>query len=241
MNSSTWRCRAVRSVMFVPSRVGSNRSLWLSAFWRLGRTRTPSEAPTGTVTRSGVRGKHLFAFRLDGNTRSWLDANRRSAHRVDLPGWAEPRRGAVPLPGAVVRGNCHTPVVRYGETTGGEEEQGRRRNQEEGGASDGRRLDHPEDRHRTRRDASGPTGRTPLRRPARAPTLGRHLLAPARCRRRGGPGGAGHGGEGGCRAPGLTPRSPRAPPGRLAVRRAARRLAVVDRGSARAGERPASR
>ena len=51
--------------------------------------------------------------------------------------------------------------------------------------------------------------------------LGRHLLAPARGRRRGGPGGAGHGGEGGVPRSGLTPRSPRAPPGRLAVRRAA--------------------
>src|SRR5918995_7497796 len=105
MNSSTWRCRAVRSVMVVPSGL---RSLFggLRPHRSAGSagTRTPSEAPTGTVTRSGVRGKHLFVFALTGNTRSWFDANRRSAHRVDLPGWAEPRRGAVPLPGAVVGG-----------------------------------------------------------------------------------------------------------------------------------------
>src|SRR5947209_1393084 len=96
MNSSTWRCRAVRSVMFV----ASSPSFGLD---HLGRVWTPSEAPRGTVTRSGVRGKHLFGKSLDGNTRSWLYPNRRSAHRVDLPGWAEPRRGAVSLPGAVVR------------------------------------------------------------------------------------------------------------------------------------------
>src|SRR5947208_245964 len=148
MNSSTWRCRAVRSVIFVPSRIGlaggrcphalagSARRASLAGSARMG---TPSEAPGRTVTRSGVRGKHLFGKPLDGNTRSWLDPNRRSAHRVDLPGWTEPRRGAASLPGAVVRAqlserriraqeprrNCHTPVVRYGGGNGRIEKEAR--------------------------------------------------------------------------------------------------------------------
>src|SRR5262249_55750000 len=33
-----------------------------------------------------------------GNACSWLDANRRSAHRVGSPGWVEPRRGAACSP-----------------------------------------------------------------------------------------------------------------------------------------------
>src|SRR2546421_7823640 len=117
MNSSTWRCRAVRSVIFVPSRIGLAGGLYPRALAGSARMRTPSEAPTRTVTRSGVRGKHLFGKRLDGNTRSWLDPNRRSAHRVDLPrvGRATPggrSRSPAQLSGLrESRRSCHTPVV----------------------------------------------------------------------------------------------------------------------------------
>src|SRR5258705_11659668 len=73
-----------------------------------------------TIRRSG---QTSVRERLDGNTRSWLDPNRRSAHRVDLPGWAEPRRGAVRSPAQLsrlreTRRSCHTPVVRYGGSNG---------------------------------------------------------------------------------------------------------------------------
>src|SRR5262245_20558049 len=107
MNSSTWRCRAVRSVMARPptfqrARTGS------------GGVATPSETPSRTVTRSGVRGKHLFESGLDPERVFVVGCEQ----AFGPPSWISRVGRATPgsglLPGAVVRRNCHTRVVRYG-------------------------------------------------------------------------------------------------------------------------------
>src|SRR5262249_47541196 len=74
------------------------------------------------------------------------------------------------LPGAVVRRNCHTLVVRYGgrnRTGRGARSSERartepaRQRKREGGTWDGRRHDHPEVRDGARRHSHGPAGPPP--------------------------------------------------------------------------------
>src|SRR5262249_48034836 len=187
-----------------------------------------------------------------GNACSWLDANRRSAHRVGSPGWVEPRRGAACSPAqssgvtvtpswfatgdgtepAGVRDPAREREPSRREREESEREQERaseRERKREGGTWDGRRHDHPEVRDGARRYSHGPAGRAPPPTPARAPVPGRPPQGPARPTRP-------HlGARGRCRARGLTPRSPRAPPGHVPICRATGRLAVVDRGALRAG------
>src|SRR5262249_47833403 len=75
---------------------------------------TPSETPSRTVTRSGVRGKHLFESGLDPERVFVVGCEQ----AFGPPSWISRVGRATPgsglLPGAVVRRNCHTRVVRYG-------------------------------------------------------------------------------------------------------------------------------
>src|SRR5215471_15903342 len=107
MNSSTWRCRAVRSVMARPPTFERART-------GPAGVATPSETPSRTVTRSGVRGKHLFESGLDPERVFVVGCEQAfgSPSWISRGGRATPGSGL--LPGAVVRRNCHTLVVRYG-------------------------------------------------------------------------------------------------------------------------------